>query len=491
MIVKRITLKTFKNFEKATFSFSPLTFIKGENGTGKTTLALDSLLFVLYGFSRAEVLADLPTRSVAKSCSVEVQIEHDNYLYTIKRKYPTHLTISREDSDGKGEELKFTNSLEVQGYINKLFGDRLNFMKFRMVDAYTKETNFLEEGQTAIKRILFAHSDGIFDNLKKKLNNIKTERERFCKDNAIVDTHYPSEKRLQLISSKYRELNKQENELITTINEFNNDFRKLEREIGQCENEKRTLDTQKKSLTTKNICYACKQILPKPKAKEMLEKASIRIKEINENLETRLSEKTDLSDIVSSHTTLRKTMASKILSLVNLKQKLETRIKQKEFKYSKKDVEIVKQAIVEVDNLSTYYLTESVKVLEPIINSILAKIEFNVSFIITEKGKFTLKLQKDNITYKYKDLSTGQKLILQIAFKLAILLDRNESGIVIADEGMSSLDEDNLQHILQIFENYPFQLILVLHRFENVPENIQVITLKKKEKKDEKNNSIK
>ena len=480
MNLKSVELINFKCFGKAKFSFSPLTFIKGENGTGKTTLALDSLLFALYGFSRAEILADLPTKAKSKKCSVAVEIEHNNTEYIVIREYPTKITV-HECNEEEDKILDFTTSMEAQAWINKTFGDRLNFCRFRCIDTTTQDTNFLESGQTTIKRILFAHSDKIFDNLKKKLNSIKSERERFSKDNAITYTHYPSEKRLQLLDTKSKEFNQQENELIKDIRAFNNDFRKIEREVGQLENEKKTLNNQKNTLNTEKVCYACKQTLPKPKAKEMLETANNRIKEINNTLQLKLSEKEDLNDIVNSHTKIREKISSRIQDLIDLKIKLETRIKQKEFKYTKKDIEIVKQAIKEVDNLSSYYLTESIKILEPMINSILDKIGFSVFFETNDKGKFNINLKKGNITYKYKDLSTGQKLLLQIAFKLAILMERNESGTIVADEGMSSLDQENLKHILSIFEDYPFQLLLVLHRFEDVPDNIKVINLNKED----------
>jgi energy-coupling factor transporter ATP-binding protein EcfA2 len=78
----------------------------------------------------------------------------------------------------------------------------------------------------------------------------------------------------------------------------------------------------------------------------------------------------------------------------------------------------------------------------------------------------------------YKLLSTGQKLVLSIAFKLAILLEKNETGLMIADEGFSSLDIENLNHIFDLFNGLPFQLICVLHRFEDVPDGATVITLK-------------
>jgi ABC-type molybdenum transport system ATPase subunit/photorepair protein PhrA len=53
---------------------------------------------------------------------------------------------------------------------------------------------------------------------------------------------------------------------------------------------------------------------------------------------------------------------------------------------------------------------------------------------------------------------------------------------------MSSLDRDNLEHILNIFGNFPFQLFLVLHHIEELPkETIQVINLDERNKNEDKN----
>ena len=61
------------------------------------------------------------------------------------------------------------------------------------------------------------------------------------------------------------------------------------------------------------------------------------------------------------------------------------------------------------------------------------------------------------------------------------MLSRGEEGLVVADEGLSSLDSENLLHILTIFENFPMQLIFCLHHFDNVPEEVKVIELGKEE----------
>ena len=447
-------------------------FIKGRNGSGKTTLALESLLFAFYGYTPKESLKDLPTRNIAKSCSVEVEFDHSTHTYKIVRHYPTKLIVYEDD-----KELEFVSNTEAQEYIDSLIGNRINFQKFRIVDAYTKETNFLEEGQTTIKRILFNNSDEIFNNIRNKLLQVKHEREVFNKDKAVIYTHYPSEKRLQLISSKLNEINKQKSKLDKIIRDVELDYASVERNMGKLEAEKEFQKGKRNKILQNKKCYACNQVISESLQKGLLTEIGTEMKNLDIKLQHKFVERENLKEIIGSQKQIRERLIPKTQKLLDYKIKLEGRIKQKDYKYTNKDIVIAKKAIDEVDRLSTYYLTESIKILEPIINSVLEKIQFNVKFIVNDKNKFTITLYKDGTEYKYKDLSTGQKLILQIAFKLALLLERNETGIIIADEGMSSLDKENLYHVLEIFNNLPFQLVFVIHNLEEVPENIQVIDL--------------
>ncbi len=158
-------------------------------------------------------------------------------------------------------------------------------------------------------------------------------------------------------------------------------------------------------------------------------------------------------------------------------QEIINRIKQKEFKYSEKDVLITKKALVELDTFTSYFIIKSIQTLEPIINTILEHIRFEIKFIVNDKNNIDYTLSKEGIKYTKEDLSSGQKLILQIAFKLALLMQRGESGLVIADEGMSPLDSSNLLHIIDLIKGLPFQLLIVLHNADKMPEYVNIIEL--------------
>lgn len=475
MIVKRIRAKFFRNLIKIDESFNSLTFIKGKNGSGKSTLSVKALLFCLHGYSDTP-LSDLPTRDKAKSCEVCIEFNHNNKRYEITRNYPTKLKIKKES-----EELKFANSREAQQFINETFGDLSHWKKFRMIDAYNKETNFLEEGQTTLKKIIFSIFDNIINSMRMKLNSIKHEREIYNRDTAVIFPYYPSEKRLTILNNRLNELNKQEAEIETTIRDFERERNTTERKMGQLEQKEKTLQIQKEKTTKDKVCYACKQIVTDKLQKSLIANLENQVTELKQILEKETPELDNIKEVITVYDTTHNKILVHIASLSELQTKLKARIKQKDFRYTTKDIEIAKRAIKELDKLSTYYLTESVKTLEPIINNVLAKINFNVTFDINEKGKFNIILEKNGIKYKQKDLSTGEKLILQVAFKLALLMERNESGIMIADEGLGSLDSENLLHIIQIFDSLPFQLIIVLHRFDDCPENIKIINLDKEE----------
>jgi len=475
MIIKSVKLHNFKNFKEKEVIFDNMSFLCGKNGSGKTTIALESILFAFWGYTPKASLSDLPTRNMAKSCTVEIEVEHKDKTYKIKRSYPTRIQLFENN-----ELMKFTNNRDIQDYINETFGDRNYFQKFRIIDSNIG-SNFLEEGQVALKKILFSMSDELFNNIRNKLNEVKHEREIYNKDKALVFSYYPSESRLETLEIGVQDLRNKLEKLNSELVPIEQDYIKLTNQKARCSNDLNACQSQKRIVTQDAKCYACKRGLDEELKKKMLDEIDTKLDELEISVQSLLPEIDKRKDLLETARRGNDQITNRIYKIKSLITKLETRIKQKNYKYTDKDVLIVKKAIEELDKLSSYYITESLKILLPIINSIVIKIGFELKFIVNEKGKFTMALEKDGNPYKYKDLSTGQKLVLQIAFKLALLLERNETGIIIADEGLSSLDEDNLLHVVNIFENLPFQLFMVLHNAPELPKTIKVIDLNKEE----------
>lgn len=553
MYIKSLKLKNYKCFESKELTFDNLNFLVGTNGSGKSSI-IESVIFALFGYTSQSLLSDIPTRNRSKTCTSELLIEFNEHLYRIIRQFPLKLSIFKDNI------LLSLSTAEANQYIIDTFGDRQSFFHFRLLDTSQKETNFLEEGQTSLKKIIFAETDTYFTNIKVKLTNIKYERELLNKDKVVIYKYFPSENRLKVLTTNLVDISSQLVNIDKELNDFENDLREskiqlsnnetkiiyLKKQIENVDNIKssfdlelsncqRTISTyetrveqenkkgqelkkQNVTLVTEKKCYACQR--PLESVEEMLETQKKKEFEILENIrncqikidslkddiclledkakkekEQKLQEyKEEIFNLENDQIAIkeeikintevkeqlmpqRQALLDKKEKIQTLKMKLEARLKQREFIYTENDVLVAKKALEELDKMSSFYLVETVATLEPIINSVLTKINFSVKFDVDNKGKFNIVLTKDDVQYKYKDLSCGQKLILQIAFKIALLLQQNKTGLLVADEGMSSLDNENLQHILTMFEDLPFQLLIVLHRFNEFPDNANVIRL--------------
>lgn len=466
MIITRVSLKGFKNFkEEHTFKFDKINLIRGENGSGKSTLAIDSLLFVIFGYS-SQTLEKLVTRSLKnKECRVRTEIEDRGKKIIIDRKYPTSLDIYEN-----GIKLNFSNK-ENQEYLNNLFNSLDWFRKFRMVDS-KEGINILEEGKTSLKKTLLSLQEDWFNEVRQKLLRKKLERETYNKDKCIWK-HSPSEKRLVILKENIINLTKEDNNLNKEISDQSKIINDISFKIGRINGETDSYSSKLNRIKSLTVCPTCTQSISdeiKENVKNDLQATMLDCMNKTAPLESQLVAEREIFKEIDK---VKKFNNEHLIKIRELRDRLEVAIKQKDFKYTKKDVLIIDKCIKELDNFYSYFITEWIRTLEPIINSILDKIGFKISF----KNDFELILHKEGEEYFYKDLSTGQRLILSIAMKLAILLERNERGLLIADEGLSSLDETNLAYIIKLFADLPFQLVAIIHRFETEEENINIINL--------------
>jgi len=472
MFVKNIKLNNFKNFIHHEENFEKLVFIKGKNGTGKTTLTLDAILFVLYGYSIGTKLANLPNKSNNKECEVEITLTHKNNQYIMVRKYPTSLQVFKNE-----KEEHFNTASEAQNYIDNLFGDRKEFLQFRIADAYSKESSILDAGQTAFKSILLHGSESIFNSMRKELNSIKRNREIYNKDNLNIEKYYPSLKRLNIVKA-YLDMSSTENSSLRRSYELlRADMTKTSNRVSNTLNDINRNKANKSKVINKKKCYVCNNELSEKQKKELIEALEKENLKLGEDYECYRLELDCYKEELTENEKELQVANEKINRIRELKYKLEYRIKQKEYVYSTNDVDIAKKSIKLLDLVSSKYLIQKIGNLEPLINSIINKINFKIKILLDSSNKVMIKLYKEKNEYDYQELSTGQKLILQIAFKVAMLMQKDSTGIIIADEGLSSLDRENLDHILSIFYDLPFQVFFVIHNLENINSDVQIINL--------------
>lgn len=487
MKIKEISLTNFKNFiGKHTFSFDKMTLIAGINGTGKSTI-IEALIFAIWGYTPKGKLEDICTRDKAKSFNSVAVIEEKGHIYEVSRSYPLKISIK---VDGKAVQ---QSTAEANAYLISVFGTREFFTKFILLDAGNPETNMLELGQVALKRIIFAGTDERFNRTREKISTIKQEREKLNADDAVIYKHYPSELRLEVLTREFDKIYSKATEIEKEIYDTEKEIRAIENRMLTAKNKQENLLRKKEDLNKEtsvivkqNICYACKRPLEETVKQTLFIDKDAQNREIDKELEIISGSMPDykegldnLKSILDHEKKIQSELTPTRDRIAYYMNRLETRLEQKQYIYSERDVLVAKKAIEELDKMSSYYLVESVRTLEPIINSVLDKISFKCSFECDLKGKFNILLDKEGIQYKYADLSTGEKLILQIAFKLAILMRDNRADLLICDEGLGSLAEDNLNHILEIIKSLNTQIIMVLHRYEPTDADIKIIQLTK------------
>jgi DNA repair exonuclease SbcCD ATPase subunit len=476
MIFRTIKLNNYRQFEgEHIYSFSKLNLLKGRNGIGKSNLSLYAPLFCIYGYTGNQTLAELPTKGKSKECSVEIEFDHKGETFIITRSYPTNIKIVRE-----GNEVLLANNNLKQEYLNNLFGNVEYFRKFRMVDNTfgNKGSNFLEEGKVTLNKILLSLNQETFNNIRKRLNEKKSEREKYNIGRINLYKHYPSDKRLKVLNKSLIEVQNYLTELDKQVRINDDIIIRLERDKAQKENSKDFFTKQAEKLENYNQCPTCQQNIPPTHKNTILSDLRTKIGWLLKDITSLEGDITNENEIKNNILLLDRSKNLKIKEKIyNLKIILENRIKQKDFVYSDKDVLIIKNAIDELDKFYSSYITEWVKVLEPIINSVISKIGHRIEFKLDDKGQFDIILHRGGQEWQYQDLSNGQKTVLSIAFKMALLLEQNDEGVIVADEGFGSLDVENLNHIFDLFESMPFQLICILHRYEDSINRMNVIEL--------------
>ena len=468
MILKSIYFNNYKCFKDRLFHLGKINLICGNNGVGKSTLAIDAPLFVYHGHSDKN-LSELSNRYSDKT-PYSVTIVDDKH--TITRKYPTEIEILKDN-----KQLEFANSQEAQNYLNSEVKDLDYFRKMRMIDV-KKGINILEEGNVGLRKNLLAFNEKTLNLVRSNLQEKKRIREIYNKDNITTFPFYPSETRLNILKNKLLDIYKQIDIYEKELSQLNTEYIQFINRKGKIENQKEYYTSQKNKILENSQCPHCRRKVSKDLKLELIKDIGENIKSANEVLETILEMVKNQEDILLYFKKLKSKIEIKKEKITEFKFKLEEKLKQKNFKYTARDILIMKQSILELDKIMNRCIINWVKGLEPIINSIVNRIGFNLEFSLNEKGQLELKMYKDGKEFSYRELSTGQKLILSIAFQLALLIEEGEEGVIIADEGFSGLDQNNLNMVFELFRELPFQLISIVHRYEiDKTNNINVINL--------------
>lgn len=470
MIIKKIKLINIRSFKKAEVKFGKSNVISGRNldtddsnGLGKTSL-IQSLFILLFGAKIVDINLNKFIRSKEDKAEIEGIIEVNEDILEMKRILKRNgsstlsLKINNEDPQCK-------TSKDYQDLVIKYLGEPETFKKFRLIDP-NSGINVLDFTPTKLRQTLMGICQDRFDGLRKKLLDKKSHFEKYNKD-AVIFKHAPSDKRLKILTSAIEsfETSKLE-EIKNKLREFQNDKMSSLKDQGECSKSIQIKKAQAYKLNSINTCPTCFQSVSSEYKKEILDELNNEINKFDKKLKEIQKQDKIYSDIIKSEEKRKDNIQKQKEKLNTLKYKLESRLKQKEYKYSDKDIELVKEAISVIDNFASYYVKEWVNVIEPIVNSYIRKLNMRFSFEVNEKGNISIIIKRDSEVFEYDQLSNGEKIFVSIIFKIALLMESNEQGLMISDEGTDALSTENIQRILSIIQQLPIQFIFVTHNPE-------------------------
>ena len=357
MKINKIGLKNFMRYANSEqildTSGSGISVVCGNNGSGKSSCLIDSLLFAFYAKYRTPKIDDIVNRYIGKNTKVSVEFEEDGETYKVirYRAHDTHANnvyIFKGDRDISGhtasetnqiilEKIKmpyiaFTNSTVFStelynGFLENSPSDRL--VVFENILSLKEITLFYLKCKEFIKKINF-EIDEVKLSLSGKDSEIITLENTLSNYSANAKTNL-----LKLKSEKENNKNKKEEALkkLENYSSINIDEEKrkilnnklIEEYLKQIENKKKELNSLELVKPTKEyeIFFKYKDInfednfLKEERYKEELELLKIRENGYNLSLQR-------ISTLSSKETALNNELGSNNSSLVSISKDIDS-----------------------------------------------------------------------------------------------------------------------------------------------------------------------
>jgi len=283
--------------------------------------------------------------------------------------------------------------------------------------------------------------------------------------------------KLQGLENLEKQLNIDLNNLKKTIKEFIQQNLKQTELLGKREKEATTLDSeiekynQLTNLNKKEIVEHLENINTN---NITIEQLSYKI----EQLKIQVEEETSILNHYNSECSLMTEHLNKLNIVI---MKLNESFKFSEYKYSKVDVLLYDEAKKTFDDFAASYIEKWLENLTVIINNLLEKVNIKAKFT---NSKNFIEIEENGRQLKYNQLSSGQKTFVSSIFKLAILIYKEMTGIILMDEGLADIDIPNLQNFIEVIKGLPFQTFIV---YQNIPEieGVNHITIKRENNESE------
>lgn len=506
--VKEVKVKNFLSYGNAMetnkYEFqNGIDIVLASNGSGKSSLTLDALMYAFYGKPYRKIkLSLLQNTYNTKELEVNVTFSKGNDNYEIQRGMnPQKFLIFKNSSliDELANVKDYQKMLETDiletsektfrnlivlggvgitsGFMDMSQSDKeeliTNIIDLKLINLILDKVKEKTQKLKTIKTELEYRKDSLYQilmNEKERLTTIKNamttniekltthEEQRLI---SLKDKHYKTKEALNILTDKVKEKQYNLNNLKNKQEIYNNSIFSC----VYCGKDNHTCE------------YNINEIENDIKhAQEFLQKYEPKIKELTHNLNDNTKELQELQakEILYINTTEKtKDITQDLLKEI----KTEIKLIKTDYDNVTKELQDVKNEldkynkitdILGKNNIKKFIINQQIPYLNKEVNIFLQKFFSDYSFYFDDKLK-DIVLYKD-IEQDYNQLSSGQKVRISFALMFAFIkfLENKNTinwNILVLDEVLdSSLDFDGIQSLLQILKNdFNKNIIIISH----------------------------
>ena len=534
VFLKKIRLNNFISFQFQEFEFQSGRFlVLGENrdssiaqsnGSGKSSLFSDALIFVLYGANKNE--RDFQ-REGTNDTFVELEFEYDNSTFLLKR-YCKHYSEKNKVEIYKDGELQtFHTQKQAQQYINSIF--KLSYENFISSIVYKQGSNLSIVNLTPTKRKEYFSNliDNDFDRIVKNVKDdlkildaqLKSQRDivtEIKQNLSFVRGQYKGALQSALEDEKNESLKTQIVNLNQKIEQYNNELNDVNDKINKItehrqkkylefSNKKAQYEYEYKQLVRfkDGICPLCKrEVDDVDSVKQRLKQLSVAIKrefvypyddtykelvakkdELSKQIKVIDNERSKLEYQLSVSDKAKKELESLKCTINDLEEKL--KIEEDKLGDYEIEFEELKQffnLIKPSGKLRSVLLVNYIEMYNYLLGNMASSVVPEWKNVRLEFDEHSLEIKGVN----YKNLSGGEKKRLELLFNLCFsefcnCLNGFSINYRCFDEVLDGLDKASIVFILDLFanmfdeENMSVYFVSHNEEFKTFFENVLVV----------------
>jgi len=476
MKLVRLKLENFQSYMKSEvlFSDSKLFFITGinrdtnsSNGCGKSAIK-EAILFSLTG--RTKIRGGNIVRRGMKKTVVALDLLHNNSLVQIVRT-KAGLTSTL---DVRINQNKLQGSLtEVQSQLEKLLGFNYDILATYSVIDHVRFLDLSDLSSSDLKLVL---QDLIgVERLQMVIEKMKEYKNSL--DRYLDRTHtkfFPSKKRLQTLLQYRTKFDERMKLLNQTLVELNTQQRTLQSELVTLETSLKNTESAQFKVISQSACPVCNASLSESTKLNLLNTYQTSVDQLTTTRDQKLklvqAEQPKLQQLTSESSQIQKRL---LQCLTRITQLEETMKDQRSIEEVIQEIQLYTKAVALLQQYISNTLLTLITQIEDQMNADLSRLtDFYCKINLQKVNSKGVVVPSCNITvwrnefeYTYEMLSSGEKTLIALVFKLTLANLRGVADLLLIDEGLDRLDEVNRERVLSLLESSIYtQIFLISHR---------------------------